>query len=122
MQIKIDSYFAECFANEKPPTVSGLAYALGMSRQALCDYSHKDQFLDTLKKARQRVEIALEERLDAAAPAGAIFNLKNNFGWKDQQAVDLSSADGSMSPKPAVDLSKLSDAAIAELMSARVRD
>jgi len=30
------------------------------------------------------VEICLEQRLDAAAPVGAIFNLKNNFGWKDK--------------------------------------
>lgn len=100
MQEKIDAYFSECVANDKPPTMAGLAYALDMSRQALCDYSHKDQFLDTVKKARQRVEIHLEERLDRPQPTGAIFNLKNNFGWKDKTEHDLSSPDGSMTPQP----------------------
>lgn len=122
MQVEIDAYFAECLECKKPPTVSGLAYALDMSTEALRNYEQKDEFLATIKKAKQRVEIALEERLDAAAPAGAIFNLKNNFGWKDAQAIDHSSADGSMSPKPGIDLSRLSDETIAELMNARRRD
>jgi hypothetical protein len=83
MQKVIDAYFSECEAIDRPFTMSGLAYALGMSRRALCDYAEKDDFLHTVKSARQRVETFLEERLYESAPAGAIFNLKNNFGWKD---------------------------------------
>jgi hypothetical protein len=88
MQKDIDAYFAECAANEKPPTVSGLAFALDMSTEALRKYEGKGEFVATVKKAKQRVEIALEERLDAASPVGAIFNLKNNFGWKDKTEVN----------------------------------
>jgi len=72
------------------PTMSGLAYALDLSRQGLLDYSNKEEFFDTIKKARQRVEIALEQRLMGAAPAGTIFNLKNNFGWKDKTEQEVS--------------------------------
>lgn len=48
-----------------------------------------------------------------------IFNMKNRFGWRDKQDVDLSSSDGTMTPQPALDASKLSDAALQELMNAR---
>ena len=84
MQAIIDEYFAERFTNEKPPTISGLAYALDMATETLRDYGTKDEFSATVKRAKQRVEMALEERLDAASPTGAIFNLKNNFKWRDQ--------------------------------------
>jgi hypothetical protein len=71
------------------PTVSGLAYTLGMSRQALIDYEGKEEFLDTVKRAKQRIEMSLEQRLAGNNVTGSIFNLKNNFGWKDKQEVDL---------------------------------
>jgi len=87
MQAIIDAYFEErfCFDPPKPPTISGLAYALEMTTESLRNYESRDEFFATVKRAKQRVEMSLEERLDAAAPTGAIFNLKNNFGWKDQQ-------------------------------------
>jgi len=87
MQAIIDAYFAERIASDppKPPTISGLAYALEMTTESLRNYENRDQFFATVKRAKQRVEMSLEERLDASAPTGAIFNLKNNFGWKDQQ-------------------------------------
>lgn len=119
MQKKIDEYFSERLLSEKPPTVSGLAYHLGMSTEAFRNYEEKDEFLATVKRAKQRVEVALEERLNAPSPTGAIFNLKNNFGWKDKSEHDLYSPDGSMSPKSGIDASKLSTSALKELMAAR---
>lgn len=65
------------------PAISGIALALGMSRQALLDYQNKPDFLDTVRKAKQRVEHALEQNLHGGAVTGSIFNLKTNFGWKD---------------------------------------
>ena len=89
MQNAIDSYFAECRVEDKPCTMSGLAYALDLSRQALLDYANKDEFLDAIKRARQKVEIDVERRLmSGSAVAGAIFNLKNNFGWRDKTEVE----------------------------------
>lgn len=48
-----------------------------------------------------------------------VFNMKNRFGWRDKQEIDHSSTDGSMSPKPALDVSQLSAGALAELMAAK---
>jgi hypothetical protein len=93
MQAIIDAYFAERLAEGKPVTISGLAYALEMTTESLRNYGTKDDFSATVKRAKQRVEMALEDRLDAASPTGAIFNLKNNFGWKDQQDHTVSGGD-----------------------------
>ena len=89
MQKAIDAYFSSCLVSEKPLTISGLAYALDMSTESLRRYGEKDAFCATVKRAKQKVEIYLEERLDSAAPTGAIFNLKNNFGWKDKTEQDV---------------------------------
>ena len=83
---KINVYFNYCEEKEKPYTMSGLAYYLGISRQTLVNYSNQDQFFDTIKKARDRVQMQLEENAlsNKANPTFTIFNLKNNFDWKDK--------------------------------------
>lgn len=73
------------------PTVTGLAYHLGICRDTLNRYSKDDRFSDTLKKAKQRVGIALEQRLFGNNVTGVIFNLKNNFGWKDKSEQEITS-------------------------------
>ena len=86
---KINAYFNYCEEKEKPYTMSGLAYYLGISRQTLVNYSNQDQFFDTIKKARDRVQMQLEENAlsNKAYPTFTIFNLKNNFDWKDSNEV-----------------------------------
>ena len=83
---KINAYFNYCEEKEKPYTMSGLSYYLGISRQTLVNYSNQDQFFDTIKKARDRVQMQLEENAlsNKANPTFTIFNLKNNFDWKDK--------------------------------------
>ena len=86
MQEKIDKYFEDCKLNNRPYTITGLGLALDMSRQDLINYSKKEKFFDTIKKAKMRVENYLEERLiNDSSATGIIFNLKNNYGWKDKQ-------------------------------------
>ncbi len=70
------------------PTMSGLAYHLDLSRQGLLDYDGRDGFLDTIKRARNKVGVALEQRLYGNNVTGIIFNLKNNFDWKDRQEIE----------------------------------
>jgi len=89
-----DAYISIGDAKVFSPTIAGLAYALDLSRQGLLEYQGKPEFSDTIKKAKQRVEIALEQRLYAASPVGTIFNLKNNFGWKDKQETEITGKDG----------------------------
>ena len=76
------------------PTISGLAYTLGMSTEALRNYEGKEEFLATVKRAKQRVEISLEQRLAGNAVTGSIFSLKNNFGWKDKSEKEISGPNG----------------------------
>lgn len=87
---KINAYFNYCEEKEKPYTMSGLAYYLEISRQTLVNYSNKDEYFDTIKKARDRVQMQLEENAlsNKANPTFTIFNLKNNFDWKDKIGVE----------------------------------
>ena len=111
LQEKIDEYFEKCkgkyltiddvlvrdkngipvVVDAKPPTITGLALALGFaSRQALLNYEGRDEFNDTITRAKSRVECYAEERLfDKDGANGAKFNLANNFkGWKEKQQID----------------------------------
>lgn len=105
IQEKIDKYFSDCegevlkdeegnpilnkyggiiIMGSKPPTITGLALALGFaSRQALLNYQDREEFNDTIMRAKSRVEQYAEERLfDRDGSNGAQFSLKNNFkGW-----------------------------------------
>lgn len=86
IQALIDNYFKQCDLDNEPYTVTGLALSLDMSRQDLINYSKKDEFVDTIKKAKMRVENYLEKRLiNDSSCTGIIFNLKNNYGWRDKQ-------------------------------------
>ena len=90
MQKDIDEYFAECDEKQKPYTVSGLAYALGTTRRTLLDYQEKDEYSHTIKSAKAKIERFNEEMLYSkdVSTTGVIFNLKNNYGWKDKQEIE----------------------------------
>lgn len=89
MQAVIDRYFEECDAREKPYTIPGLARALGFgSRNAINRYLKRPEFKDIISSARLRIEEQRTEQLITQNnPTGKIFDLKNNFGWKDQSEV-----------------------------------
>ena len=117
IESKIEQYFENCkgypltdnegnqifnkfglpvFIDVHPPTVTGLALALGFtSRQALLNYQAKLEFVDTITRAKARVEQYAEERLfDRDGSNGAQFSLRNNFkGWDADKKND-DSGDG----------------------------
>lgn len=116
---KVVEYHNYCREKEEPVTWTGLALYLGFSsRQSIDEYQNYDGFSDSVRKAKALVEWHYEMRLHGNNPTGAIFALKN-YGWNDRQEVDHSSKDGSMSPKPALDVSQLSAGTLAELMAAK---
>lgn len=112
MQKAIDKYFEDCDGayviddegnlmtdkfghpvktKPRPYTITGLALALGFTtRQSLLNYEGDPVFLDTIRKAKARVEQYAEERLfDRDGANGAKFNLSNNFkGWSEKQQID----------------------------------
>lgn len=86
---------------QKPYTITGLAVALDTSRKVLRDYesgmhddpekseSEREQFSNTITRAKVRIEQYAEQHLfTGKSPAGAMFNLKNNYGWEDRTVVD----------------------------------
>ncbi|MFC0235502.1 terminase small subunit [Fictibacillus phosphorivorans] len=89
MQEKINAYFEECDKNEDPYTITGLALALDTSRETLLDYEDKDEFSDTVKKAKLKCENYAEKFLfKGKNVVGSIFNLKNNYKrWVDKQEI-----------------------------------
>ena len=91
IQAKIDNYFKQCDMDNEPYTVTGLGLALDMSRQDLINYSNKEEFFDTIKKAKLKVEEYLEKRLiKDSSCTGIIFNLKNNYDRRDKQEIEHS--------------------------------
>lgn len=77
--------------NHFKPTVSGLARALGVSRRTINNYSRTDEYGEVIEMFRSIVEENLERGLYGQAVTGLIFNLKNNFGWKDKNEVEHTS-------------------------------
>lgn len=112
IQEKIEAYFEECkgeiltdaegnpmidkYGNVirvgvRPLTITGLALALGFnSRQALLNYQGKEEFNDTITRAKAKIEQYAEERLfDKDGANGAKFSLSNNFeGWREKQQIE----------------------------------
>lgn len=93
LEEKINLYFEECKELGKKPFITELAYYLDTTRETLSDYKEKDEYSDSIKKAKLRCEIELERNLleGKVNPTGSIFNLKNNYGWKDKTEQDITS-------------------------------
>ena len=87
---RIDEYFEYCEVNEKPMTMSGLAYYLEIDRQTLINYGKKEAYFGTVKRAKERVLMNTEERLQSSGQptTGIIFALKNNYDWTDKKEVE----------------------------------
>ena len=112
MQVLIDKYFEDCDGkilldddgnpvrnkygkiirdDRRPYTVTGLALALGFnSRTSLLNYEGKEEFVNTIVRAKSRVERYAEERLyDKDGSNGAKFSLANNFkDWSEKQQIE----------------------------------
>lgn len=92
---------------QKHYTITGLALAIGTNRTTLVNYEAKDEFIDTIKEAKNKVEAYWENLLVEGNATGTIFNLKNNYGWKDKTEQELSNPDGSLNPMNALTVEEL---------------
>lgn len=92
LQEKISNYLNECGENKRPLTITGLALYLDTTRDLLLDYQEKDEFSDTIKRAKLTIQNYVEEYLFTGKNiAGAIFNLVNNYGWTNKSQTDVTS-------------------------------
>ncbi len=107
MQSAIDEYFDYCdnrtqqvymqklnqmveMIKPAPYTILGLCRILGITRQTLLNYEKNEiykKFFDTVKEAKLKIAEDVETRSIEGNAAGPIFNLKNNFGYKDSQEI-----------------------------------
>lgn len=86
LEASIKNYFETTPENEI--AITWLALHLWFtSRQALINYEEKEEFVDTIKKAKMKVELAYEKRLINRGNWWDVFALKN-FDWKDKFETD----------------------------------
>lgn len=85
LQGKIDQYFKETPKDEW--TLTWLAVFLDTSRETLQNYQDREEFFDSIKKAKDMVEMWYEIDLKKKGNTWTIFALKN-FWWADKTEVD----------------------------------
>lgn len=78
---KIDEYFLVTPKDEW--TMTWLAVFLDTSRETLREYKERPEFVDSIKKALDKVEMWYEIDLKKKGNTWTIFALKN-FDWKDK--------------------------------------
>jgi len=77
-----------------PPTVSGLCRYLGIDRHTWVNYQDEKQYPElqpAVQMARDRMEEYLEIELLTREKnvRGVIFNLQNNYGWRQKVETEL---------------------------------
>lgn len=70
------------------PTITDFAWFAGVNKDTITEYSHKDGFSVPIKRLKLYCERYVESLLLDPYNhnvTGAIFNLKNNYGWVDKR-------------------------------------
>ena len=97
LEEKCTEYFTICDEKDEPYTVVDLALSLGYAgRQGLWNLKLKKKFMDTIKKATDTIEGQRVRKMLKGGQnvAGCIFDLKNNFGYKDKIEQEISGPGG----------------------------
>jgi len=97
LEAKCNEYFDICDETDEPYTVPGLAYELGFeSRTSIWNYKSKKNYMNTIKRALERIERQRVAKMLKGGQnvAGCIFDLKNNFGYKDKIEQEITGPGG----------------------------
>ncbi len=97
---KTDGNGEPIFELIEPYTISGLAYALGTSRNVLLSYQKMEhttmdeeeqkKCAHAIKRAKNRIQEYVDKYMfNGKNQTGAIFVAKNNFGWIEKTESDL---------------------------------
>jgi hypothetical protein len=88
----VEKYFADCEQDNRRTSALGLANHLGTLVRTLHNYKARPGFGEVLELAKQRMEEQAYQRLENRdyATAGVIFNLTNNYGWKQPNQIEHS--------------------------------
>jgi hypothetical protein len=123
------TYLKKCEDAGRPFTITGLALALGTTRQTLLEYEGEvagrekadPAFADAVKKLKTYIENYAEQALFINKnAAGPIFALKN-FGWRDRH--ELTDPDGNpISPAMNINITNASADELLRLLTAKSAD
>lgn len=92
IEMKVAKYKQYLSENDKPATMAGLAWYLGIDRKTLYNYSKDQEYFPTIKKYRDWIMFEIEENVLIKGHGGSIF-LAKNYGYTDRQEVDVSTKD-----------------------------
>lgn len=110
-------------------SLTQFAALMGVCRATVYNWASEHvEFKEALDAGRIAFEAHWESKLqnamhDSSANA-TLYKLyfTTRVGWSESQTVDHKSSDKSMTPKPALDASKLSSAALEEILNAADQD
>lgn len=95
----IEDYFAKCDKTNKPYTLEGLALALSITPQTLCNYSKNEDYFEAIQYARGKcLSYTAERMFDKDGVQGAKFYATNNsermggLKYADKQELDMNIA------------------------------
>lgn len=108
------------------PTIVGLALYIGVATDTVYDWAsqpEKSAFSDTLTRARQVQHQGLVNGGLSGTHNPAISKLMMaNHGYSEKTQQDVTSSDGSMTPRSNIDYSQLSDETLRDLERATKSD
>lgn len=118
-----EDYFRLSEERGKMPTLAGISLHLGFDdKESFSHYAtYGEEFSRTVKRARMIIEDDRNQRLANPSCTGVIFDLKNNHGWKDVQAVETSGPNGGpIQQAHSIDTASLTDEQLRALASIKV--
>ena len=87
LQARIQEYKEYIDSKNKPPTIAGASYFLGITRRDFYNYQGREEFKETVHDFRDWVIMRLEELAVEKGNAGVIFLLKN-YGYTDRHVYE----------------------------------
>jgi hypothetical protein len=113
---RIQEYFTYCIEKDIKPGVEGMAMALGINRRTLWEWetgglraNAGNSRMDIIKKSKQFLAQYMESLAQNGKinPVTAIFLMKNHFGYKDSQDINIIPTTAAMPDVPIDDIKKL---------------
>lgn len=113
---RIMEYFNICLSNDMRPNIAGVSNALACSRQYLWEIANGKtqkckEVVDTIKKVQYLLTQQMEDFMQNGKinPVAAIFLMKNNMGYSDQQEIVITPGIDEKQPKDLITEAELLD-------------
>lgn len=113
---RIVEYLNICLRNDMRPNIEGVSNALACSRQYLWEISNGKtnkcrEVVDTIKKVQYMLTQQMADFMQNGKinPVAAIFLMKNNMGYKDEQEIIVSPGLDEKQPKDLITEAQMLD-------------